>query len=519
MAKKKKSSRTARPSNRVAPVPPKRQENAVSESSQPQTTPSDSVATSVHSAQNTIETAATSADTIAPFQTEDFFPSDTADAFSSMEEAPASHGADTASQQEQTSPAAHTDQEELSEEALPEFDETAPEQVFVVGKVPSPPSASDADTSTTQKSVSEAQEAVTPAQETPNSDTDEDDEDDNDGKVSEELLAELGEENTVEQVFVTGKIPGETYREAPEHMPKAGFGTSAQQEPIEQDTATQGDLEEPVFVARTVPTTENVTFAAPQIPSPVVTQATEDAGVQQSQPAPAPSATVTESPAATPLQASPAATAPQEHLYMRPTDSAPRSSKKTWIFAMLLLLVSIVGGFLGFRFFAAKPPVPNMPFTPQVSSLGGGTLSSTMPNDIRRRIREIEQTLTTTPKNHALWTELGNLYFDVQEPQKAIRAYNESLKLRPDNPDVLTDLGIMYREVGQPEKAVTLFQRATRIDPRHQNAFFNEGVVLYFDLGKRKEGKAAWRRILNTNPRAIAPNGQSIREMLDGLED
>ncbi|MBQ9451738.1 MAG: tetratricopeptide repeat protein [Desulfovibrio sp.] len=140
-----------------------------------------------------------------------------------------------------------------------------------------------------------------------------------------------------------------------------------------------------------------------------------------------------------------------------------------------------------------------------------------IPVELATKIARLEKAVLQDPDNPRSWTELGNLYFDTGKPAKAISAYERSLALMPDNADVLTDLGIMYRELGEFEKAVTTFRRASSVNPRHENAMFNEGVVLYFDLHRSNDAMKAWQRLLAINPAARAPDGRSVSDILKSL--
>ncbi len=134
------------------------------------------------------------------------------------------------------------------------------------------------------------------------------------------------------------------------------------------------------------------------------------------------------------------------------------------------------------------------------------------------RILSLEEGLKTNPKDVQAWIDLGHLYFDSHMPQQAIRAYTEALKLNPDNPDVTVDMGVMYREIHEHDKALELFESVVKKYPDHQNARFNVGVVLYFDLGKKAEGRAVWEELLRRNPKFKAPNGKPLAEFLKELD-
>jgi tetratricopeptide (TPR) repeat protein len=72
----------------------------------------------------------------------------------------------------------------------------------------------------------------------------------------------------------------------------------------------------------------------------------------------------------------------------------------------------------------------------------------------------------------------------------------------------------MYRRAGRPEDAVREFDRAIAIDPKLENPRFNKGVVLLHDLNDREGAIRAWEGLLNINPLAKAPNGQSVDELI-----
>ena len=132
-------------------------------------------------------------------------------------------------------------------------------------------------------------------------------------------------------------------------------------------------------------------------------------------------------------------------------------------------------------------------------------------------ILEHEQQAQKDPTDASNWEHLGNLYYDNNEPLKAIKAYEKHLALNPQNLSVLVDCGVMYREVKNYDKALELFTKALGIDPKHEVALFNTGVVLYNDLDKKEEGKAIWQKLLSINPGAKAPSGALVSDILKTL--
>lgn len=164
-------------------------------------------------------------------------------------------------------------------------------------------------------------------------------------------------------------------------------------------------------------------------------------------------------------------------------------------------------------------PAPVSPESAVNVSKANGKADSAppMPKELAQKMAELEKAVVASPTDAKLWTSLGNLYFDSGQSRKAIDAYEKSLTLAPGNPDIMTDLGIMYRETGDYDKAVAQFRAASAILPSHQNALFNEGVVLYYDMGQKDAAIVAWQKLLKVNPQAKGPDGQSVSEMIKHL--
>ena len=156
---------------------------------------------------------------------------------------------------------------------------------------------------------------------------------------------------------------------------------------------------------------------------------------------------------------------------------------------------------------AKSMPAPTTPAKPDVST------------DTAVQIFKLEKITAQNPDDAAAWVQLGNLYFDSSNYEKAIEAYNKSLTLSPNNANVITDLGVMYRRSGQPAEAVKTFDKAIKVDPKHETARFNKGIVLMHDLNDIEGAIKAWEELVTLNPVALAPNGQSVDQILQTLKE
>lgn len=202
---------------------------------------------------------------------------------------------------------------------------------------------------------------------------------------------------------------------------------------------------------------------------------------------------------------------------MTQAEQTPANSikKETVIFiGICCLLVGFIGG-IAFSIFKS-------------GDTGTGAMSQGQPQgapqakltpEIAQQILQLEMEVQKNPQNLDAWTTLGHLYFDSDQPEKAVAAYDKSLAIAPDNADVLTDQGVMYRKLGNAQQAIALFDKAVAVNPGHEIARFNKGIVLLYDLKDQDGAVRVWQELIRVNPMATAPNGQLVSEILKELED
>ena len=173
---------------------------------------------------------------------------------------------------------------------------------------------------------------------------------------------------------------------------------------------------------------------------------------------------------------------------------------------MTSVVIALMVGFFGGLVFGVYKSGSGLP-----AGAGGGS-----PPDAGRAgmLAKFEERVRSNPRDVEAWIQLGHINFDTQQHDRAIEAYEKALALEPDNAPVLTDLGIMYRRTGKPREAVKRFDQAIAVDPKLENPRFNKGIVLLHDLEDREGAIQAWEGLLEINPLAQAPNGQSVDAMV-----
>lgn len=174
-----------------------------------------------------------------------------------------------------------------------------------------------------------------------------------------------------------------------------------------------------------------------------------------------------------------------------------------------LITVSLFIGFLcGVVFAVYKSPAGSGSQPPAI----------TQQQNEKHDMTAVESQVIATPNDPNAWSHLGDAYFDIDQPAKAIKAYIKSLELAPGNPDVLTDLGVMYRRDGQPDKALLVFDQAIQAVPTHEQSRLNKGVVLLYDKKDQNGAFQVWNALLAINPMAQIPSGQLLKEFMGELQ-
>jgi cytochrome c-type biogenesis protein CcmH/NrfG len=136
--------------------------------------------------------------------------------------------------------------------------------------------------------------------------------------------------------------------------------------------------------------------------------------------------------------------------------------------------------------------------------------------EVASQIQTLKEIVKKDPRNLPAWVELGNLYFDSDQPKEAIEAYSHYLAVKPDNPDVRTDMGIMYRKLGQFDKALEEFRKAAQIDPKHVVSRYYIGLVLLHDKQDMKGAIKAWEEYLRVDPNS--ERAQRIRAQTEKMK-
>ncbi|MEJ2698708.1 MAG: tetratricopeptide repeat protein [Desulfuromonadales bacterium] len=177
--------------------------------------------------------------------------------------------------------------------------------------------------------------------------------------------------------------------------------------------------------------------------------------------------------------------------------------KENLLLIAAILVIGLLAGVLISRFFKAAEQPPS-------------TQVAAPPVNYQQKIQMLEGLVAKDPGNHSAWVELGNTYYDSDQPKKAVDAYKKALELSPDDPDVLTDQGVMFRRLGWFDQAVENFTKANQLDPTHIQSLYNLGIVYRYDLKDLQKAKEAWSKYLKLNP--SGPGADEVRKEIEAID-
>jgi tetratricopeptide (TPR) repeat protein len=174
----------------------------------------------------------------------------------------------------------------------------------------------------------------------------------------------------------------------------------------------------------------------------------------------------------------------------------------------------IAGWLIGSQQATFRPPAPPAQAAAAPSASGGSAPAA--PRLDEQEAKRLEDIARSDPANATPRAQLGNLYFDAEQYDRAIQWYEEALKLDPTNPDVSTDLGVSYYYSNQPDRALAQFRHSLEIEPKHTKTMLNQGIVLAFGKQDLEGATKAWQRVVELAPNT--PEGQAASRALESMK-
>ncbi len=132
------------------------------------------------------------------------------------------------------------------------------------------------------------------------------------------------------------------------------------------------------------------------------------------------------------------------------------------------------------------------------------------PTYLAQAQQSYQHILEHEPNNLDVLHALGNIAFDMEQPDQAVDYYQRYLKQKPDDLEVQTDLGTMYLSANKIDAALKQYETVLKVNPTFFQAQFNMAIA-YRTMGDSEKMLAALEKA-----RAMAPD-EKMRSQVERL--
>lgn len=186
-------------------------------------------------------------------------------------------------------------------------------------------------------------------------------------------------------------------------------------------------------------------------------------------------------------------------------------NKDNLIAAVFGILLGFIAGYLMHEVMATRQPPRLMAGgtgMPQQGVPGpdAGTTAEPQQQDLaaaqaaQAEMQQLEQLIQQNPNDVQAIRRLADLSFDQAQWTQARDLYTRFLELQPGDVDVLSDLGVVYRGLKDYDRALQLFDETQKLAPDHWRSYYNEAVVLAFDLKRFDEAQTVLTELERLQP-------------------
>lgn len=98
-----------------------------------------------------------------------------------------------------------------------------------------------------------------------------------------------------------------------------------------------------------------------------------------------------------------------------------------------------------------------------------------------------------------VWLQLGNIYLQKKDLEKAINAYRNSIQADPVSSRAYNGLGIAFEENENHKKAIASYRKAIELTPNYAEAYYNLGNSLS-KINQKTEAVKCYRKSLSIDP-------------------
>lgn len=195
--------------------------------------------------------------------------------------------------------------------------------------------------------------------------------------------------------------------------------------------------------------------------------------------------------------------------------------KRHWL--LLLFPIALIGILVGLKYYVKTrapkeaPPAASgvavtkmevLPEAPKydIPKRGSGSQKNLPPEIVDKISTTLEGYIKDNPKAGDLadaYYNLGNLYYEAGQYEKAIVPLRKAVAEKPDDSDAHYTLGNVYDKLKRYPEAAKEFELLTRIEPKNDAVFYNLGNA-YLYQKKFQQASEQYQKAISLNPKNAA---------------
>ena len=118
--------------------------------------------------------------------------------------------------------------------------------------------------------------------------------------------------------------------------------------------------------------------------------------------------------------------------------------------------------------------------------------------NLYNKILEVEPNFIDAQNN------LGNVFKELGENQKAISCYEKAIEIDPTFLSAHNNLGVLFNKLEEKQKAISCYEKAIEIDPTFLSAHYNLGNI-FKELGENQKAISCYEKAIEIDPNILDP--------------
>lgn len=120
--------------------------------------------------------------------------------------------------------------------------------------------------------------------------------------------------------------------------------------------------------------------------------------------------------------------------------------------------------------------------------------------DYEAALAGLEASFEANPTDWRLAAQLGDMYLNGRQFDKAVIFFDRAIELNPKDPNLYNSRSLLAQYTGDSAGAVRIIDKAIELDDNFQRAWLTKGFILAYGVGDSDGAIKAWEKAVSINP-------------------